>query len=385
MRLSATKLALGCGVLALAALTTLPGARAAKSTLEIAVPAELSGSGATVGVLWRDAVMMAIEDINAKGGIRGHMLHGTAYDTQTNPSVSRAVIQKALDGHPFAVLGPVYSGSVIVDEALTQAAGVTEIMGGEADNLTQRGDKLVFRTSLGQSQTIPPIIAYLVHTVHAKRVAISWVNDDFGKGGHDLFVADAKKAGITVAVDVPSEVGQVSFAPDILKMRAAKIGAVFLYGHEEENARFLKGYRQMGMKSAVTGGSSSADAQTIHLAGSAANGVVTFSGIATGSPVPAVQAFVKRFEAKYHTHPDHNAIKGYMAVWMLKAAVDKMGKADPKGIAAALHGMTITPKTEPGILLPMHVFANGDIDNGGYLVEVKGGKQKVLRFVPPAS
>ena len=125
------------------------------------------------------------------------------------------------------------------------------------------------------------------------------------------------------------------------------------------------------------------DAQTIRLAGGAANGVVAFSGIATGSPVPAVRSFVKHFEAKYHTHPDHNAIKGYMAVWMLKAAVDKMGKADPHKLAATLHGMSISPKTEPGILLPMNVFANGDIDNGGYLIKVENGKQHVLRFVPP--
>jgi branched-chain amino acid transport system substrate-binding protein len=385
MRIPATKLALGVGALALAAMVALPVARAAEAPLEIAVPAELSGSGATVGVLWRDAVLMAIEDINAKGGMRGHMLQATAYDTQTNPSVSRAVIQKALDGHPFAVLGPVYSGSVIVDEALTQAAGVTEIMGGEADNLTKRGDPYLFRTSLGQSQTIPPIIDYLVNTVHAKRVGVSWANDDFGKGGHDLFVADAKKAGLDVVVDIPSEVGQVSFAPDLLKLRAANIDAVFLYGHEEENARFLKGYRQMGMKAVVVGGSSTADSKTIELAGGAADGVITFSGISTGSPVPAVQDFVARYKAKYHTRPDHNAIKGYMAVWMLKAAVDKMGKADPHGIAAALHGMTITPDKEPGILLPMKIFDNGDIDNGGYLLQVEDGKPHVLKFIPPAS
>ena len=47
--------------------------------------------------------------------------------------------------------------------------------------------------------------------------------------------------------------------------------------------------------------------------------------------------------------------------------------------------MTITPETEPGIMLPMKVLDNGDIDNGGYLVEVKDGKPQVMKFVPPAS
>ena len=219
------------------------------------MPAELSGSGATVGVLWRDAVLMAIEDVNAKGGIQGHMLHATPYDTQTNPSVSRAVIQQALDGHPFAVLGPVYSGSVIVDEALTQAAGVTEIMGGEADNLTSRGDPLLFRTSLAQWQTIPPIIDYLVNTVHAKKRGRLLGERRFRQGRARSVRRRRQEGRRRRRADIPSEVGQVSFAPDLLKLRAANVDAVFLYGHEEENARFLKGFRQMGMKAALVGGS----------------------------------------------------------------------------------------------------------------------------------
>ncbi len=381
MRISTSKLAIGCSLLAM--LTAMPAAHAGKSVLEIAIPAELSGSGATVGVLWRDGIMMGIEDVNAKGGIRGHMLHGTPYDTQTNPAVSRAVIQKALDGKPYAVLGPVYSGSVIVDEALTQKAGVTEIMGGEAGNLTTQGDPTLFRTSLGQAQTIPPIISYLKDKVHAKSVGVSYVNDDFGKGGNTLFLADAKKAGLNVTSDISSEAGQVTFQPDLLKMQAAKTDAVFLYDHEEEVARFLKGFRQMGMKAAVVGGSTVADAQAIKLSQGATDGAVSFAGIGSSSPIPAIQSFVKRFEAKYKTHPDHNAIKGYMAVAMLQAATDKEGKADPRGLAKALHGLTITPDKYPLIMTPMKVLANGDIDNGGYLIQVKAGKAGVLSYVAP--
>ena len=71
---------------------------------------ELSGSGASVGTLWRDAVRMAADELNAQGGILGHQIEITDYDTQTNPSTSRAMIQKALDAHPYAVLGPICSG-----------------------------------------------------------------------------------------------------------------------------------------------------------------------------------------------------------------------------------------------------------------------------------
>ncbi|MGC8470106.1 MAG: ABC transporter substrate-binding protein, partial [Acetobacteraceae bacterium] len=278
MRRNAVTLATAAGALMIAGAAAIPArhATAAASPIKIAIPAELSGSGASVGTLWRDGVELAISDLNAKGGILGHPLVGTVYDTQTNPSVSRAVILKALDGHPYAVLGPVYSGSIQVDEPLTQKARIAEIMGGEAANLTTMGDPYIFRTSLGQAQTVPPVVDYLVKDLHAKRVGMIWVNDDYGKGGHSIFLADAKKAGLKVVADISSEAGQVSFAPDLLKLRAAHVDAVFVYLHEEENARLLKGMRQMGLKVPVVGGATLIDAQTMKLAGSDANGVVSF-------------------------------------------------------------------------------------------------------------
>ncbi len=371
--------------IALAALalgTTAPRARAQE--LQIAIPAELTGSGASVGVLWRNGAEMAIDDINAKGGILGHKLTYTVYDTQTNPSVSRAVIQKALDGHPYAVLGPVYSGSVKVDEPLTQKAGITEIMGGVADDLTTQGDPTIFRTTLAQSLALPPAVTYMKDMLHAKRVAMIWVNDDYGIGGHKAMQALLAKAGMDLVVDDSSEAGQVSFAPDILKIRAAHPDVVFVYLHEEENARLMKALKQNGIKAPVVGGTVT-DQQTIKLAGDAAEGALSIGGMDISAPVPAIAEFHKRFVDRFHVEPDHNALQAYMAVWMIKAGTEKMGKADPQGLAAALHGMTITPEEQPGIMVPMHILANGDIDNGALLTTVKGGQQVVLKVIPPAA
>ena len=76
------------------------------------------------------------------------------------------------------------------------------------------------------------------------------------------------------------------------------------------------------------------DAQTIKLAGADANGVVGHAMLTPNAPIPEAQDFVKRFEERYHVVPDHNAIQGYMAVWMVKAATEKMGKPDADHLAA---------------------------------------------------
>ncbi len=86
--------------------------------------------------------------------------------------------------------------------------------------------------------------------------------------------------------------------------------------------------------------------------------------------------------AKYHYVPDHNGIKGYLAVYMIKAGTEKMGKLDPKGLAAALHGLTITADKEPGILMDVTIDENGDLDRESFLGEVVNGKQVIKEVLP---
>jgi branched-chain amino acid transport system substrate-binding protein len=151
--------------------------------IKLANVAELSGGGATVGTNWKNGIDLAIEEINAKGGVLGRKLEVTHADSQSNPGVARAQVQKALDGEPYVLLGPGYSGSVKVTAPLAAEAGITQIMGGEAAELTQAGNKFLFRTSFGQQSSMPKVAKYINDEVKAKSVAIVWVNNDFGRGG----------------------------------------------------------------------------------------------------------------------------------------------------------------------------------------------------------
>ena len=88
------------------------------------------------------------------------------------------------------------------------------------------------------------------------------------------------------------------------------------------------------------------------------------------------------FVKKYNYVPDHNGIKGWLAVYMIKAATEKMGKVDPKALADTLHGMTIKAADEPGILMDVTFDENGDIDRQGFLVEIVDGKQVIKQVLP---
>lgn len=96
-----------------ALLTAMTATSAFAQAIKLADVAELGG-GATVGTNWKNGIDLAIEEINAKGGVLGRKLEVTHADSQSNPGVARAQVQKALDAEPYVLLGPGYSGSVKV-------------------------------------------------------------------------------------------------------------------------------------------------------------------------------------------------------------------------------------------------------------------------------
>ena len=351
-------------------------------TINLADVAELSGSGATVGTNWKNGIDLAVEEINAKGGILGAKIVVTHADTQSNAGTAKAQAQKALDGEPYALLGPGYSGSVKVCAPLAAEAGIAEIMGGEAAELTRNGNKFLFRTSFGQQTSMPKIAKYIAETLKAKTAAVVWVNNDFGKGGHDTILKEFSARGVTVVADDSTEAGQADFAADALKVKNANPDVVFIYLNEEESARILKELRKADVKAPLVGETTLIGQKVIELAGDAANGALGHVGLTTDAPIPAIKAFRDKFAAKYNYVPDHNGIKGYLAVYMIKAATEKMGKLDSKNLAAALHGLTITPDKEPGILMEVTIDENGDLDRQSFLGEVVGGKQVIKEVLP---
>ena len=354
----------------------------AQQTVYMPIVIEVSGNGAVSGTNFRDGALMAIDEINAKGGILKRKINAPVSDTQSNAAISRAQVQKAIDGDPYVILGPVFSGSVKVNMQLAQQAEVPQIVGAEAAEITQMGNPYVFRTSFGQQMSMPKMAAFVANGMKAKTVAFLWVNNDYGKGGRDVFFEEMKKRGIKIVADVSTESGQVDFAADIVKMKASNADVMFIYTNEEECARVLREARKQGVKQPIIGETNVISQKVIDLAGETAEGAKGHVGLTADAPIPAVQEFTAKFQKRYKYVPDHNGLKGYMGVYAVKYATEKLGKFDRKALAKSLHGMTITPQQEPGILIETTWDDKGDVDRISFLVEVVKGRQKVVEILP---
>ncbi len=354
----------------------------AQEKIKLVNVSELSGAGATAGTNWRNGIDLAVSQINASGGIMGKQIELVSYDSQTNPAASRTAIQRGIDEGAYAILGPVFSGPIMASMQVAQTAEIAQFVGGEAAGITQKGNAFVFRTSLSQSAAMPKLANYMQNELKAKSVAFVWGNNDFGRGGRDVMLPELEKRGIKVVADISTEQGQADFAADAIKAKNSNADAIFVYLNEDESARFLRAAKQQGITTPLIGETTLLGAKVIELAGEAANGVKGHVGLSVDAPVPAFAKFGKEFKDKFNYASDHNGMKGYMAVFMIKAATEKMGKLDKKGVAETLHGWTIKPAAYPGILIETSIDKNGDLDRESFLGEVIAGKQVISKTLP---
>jgi len=353
--------------------------------IKIAGLVELSGPGATSGTNFNDGVKLAVKEINAAGGILGRRVDYSSSDTQSQPQVAKALAVKAIDDGAYVVMGPVFSGSILVSMAETKRAEIPNFTGGEATAITQQGNPYIFRTSFTQASAMPKVARYLKDNLKAKTVAIIWVNNDFGKGGRDAFVKAIEGQGIKVVADISTDQGQLDFSGAVLKAKQANADALFVYSNEEESARALRELRKQGYDKPIVGETVLTSQKVIELAGEAANGAVAHVGLTADAPNPAIAAFAAKFQKEYNYKPDHNGLKGYTAMYVVKAVTEKIGKVDPKAFANAMHGIKLTAKEYPGILMDVSFDKNGDLDRESFMTRAANGKQEVIAVLPAVS
>ncbi|MEI6300785.1 MAG: ABC transporter substrate-binding protein [Betaproteobacteria bacterium] len=344
---------------------------------------ELSGTGTTSGTNFDNGVKLAVKEINASGGILGRKIEYTPMDTQSNPGVAKALAQKAVDMGAYVVMGPVFSGSIIVSMVETKRAEIPNFTGGEAANITQQGNPYIFRTSFTQSTAMPKIANYIKDSVKAKTVDLIWVNNDFGKGGRDLIMKSLEARGIKIAADVSTDPGQIDFSGAVLKVKQSNADALFAYTNEEESARLLRELRKQGYTKPVIGETVLTSQKVIELAGEAANGAIAHVGLSADAPLPQFRAFDAKFQKEFKSKSDHNGVKGYTGIYIVKAVTEKIGKFDQKAFAKAMHGVKLTYKEYPGVMMDVRFDQNGDIDRESFLTKVVDGKQVVTETLPP--
>jgi branched-chain amino acid transport system substrate-binding protein len=353
-------------------------ASAAQADIAIAGITEAQGGGAVAGSAFRNGYRMAIEEINAAGGLLGHRLVLTQFDIDTHQAAALEAAQSAVAAKPFAILGPVFSGMTLSAMQATATSGIPHFTGGEAATIARRFHPTLMRTSLSQSGAMPRLAAMAAYGLGVRKVALLSVDNEFGREGRALLTQALARRGTTLAFDGAVKPGQQDVAQIVRQAVLAQADALLLYLNEGESLNVLTELRKQNFQGTIVGEGPLVSAQVIGAAGGAAEGVVAHTGVSVDLPSPRMLSFSASYLQRYGMKPDHNAAKGYFAVQVIKVGLLKLGQVDAAAFMALVKKTRLDGRANPDLMTSVSYDLFGDLNRESYFVQVRGGRTEIM-------
>lgn len=348
---------------------TLAGLRAARASEPwlVCQVVELSGPFAAAGDAWRNGVELAVQEINADGGLLGRLVQVMTFDAQSNPAAARAALLRGLESDPLAVVGPAMSAPA--RSMLAVPRGIRPLLlGGGAADLIGPAHPNVFRTLPSDAVLMTRLAGWLRDGGGARRLAIlSHASEPFRDRGEALARA-ARGAGLEITGET---VTGTDLAADVARaLRGAPDTAALLLpagpaGHAAALAR------RSAPTVSVIGGASLLAPKSLAAAGEAAEGLRAQVLLADDPDAAELLAFRTRFQRRNADPADAAALGGYVALTGLRAAIAQAGSTEPRAVSEALRRV--------------HVLDGGGWDDNGestrpsWIVEWRDGAPAVLK------
>ncbi|UGT39369.1 ABC transporter substrate-binding protein [Nocardia yamanashiensis] len=350
------RLRLVVGVASAALVAGLTGAcsdssSADKGTVYFGVSGPKTGASAEYGRLWQQGFDLALDEINAAGGIDGKKVELKWEDSQSDPKQTVPIATKFVgDNSIIAELGdfsspasiaasPVYNRGKLVQYGFTNSS----------TDFTKGGDY-----SWSPSITLDVFQERNAQWVSAKakKVSVVYLETDWGKQAFKFFEQFAKEKGVEIVYSSPILPDSQDFRPVLIKGRDANPDAFVHLGYGPDGALVVKQLRDVGFGGQFFGGQNTP--QFISLAGTAAEGDIVNGVFSASDPNPKIQAFVGKFKAKFGTDPGDFNVYAYDALNVLVKAA-KQGGATREGILKGLREI----KDFDGIGLGTFAFDQG--------------------------
>ncbi len=326
----------------------------AAETIKIGFNAPLTGFAAADGNSARIGAELAVEQINAAGGVNGKMLELVVYDDQASPKESVPIAQKLIEKDKVKVgISGSYSGATRAAAGVYQSAGVPYISAYAVHpDITRAGD-YVFRTSFVGEVQGRAGAKLIGDTLGKKKVSMITLNNDFGQSLASGFREAAGKYGVQVLNEYDYSIKDRQFGPIVSKVKADNPEAIYASGYFFTAGPLVAQLRSAGINAPVIGQEGYDSEKFIEIAGPSAEGVIITTSLDRDSDAAETRSFIEQFEKKAGFKADMVAASAHTAVKVAAEALRKAGQAyhtsqkeeDPAAIRDAIAGTTVQAST----------------------------------------
>lgn len=295
--------------------------------IRFGVPEILSGTAQALGQQDLQGVQMAVDEINAAGGVNGSKIELDVQDTALNAGTAIALVNKyAADNTILAIHGPLSTPELVATAPICGQNKIVCLAAGSTSPWVGAFNDWTFRSNLISAIALPSVLKTVKAKLPINNIAI------IGDSGNPCSIGEtallrgkiAQDLGLTV-VDVEGyRQTDTDFTPQIAKILPKNPDLLYVTGISDQAALIIQQARQRGFKGEILGGCSDLnDAKILQKSNNAAVNAITFSAFNEFDTRPIVQKFVAKYKAKYNSDPSNFVAAGYDSIYLFADAAKR--------------------------------------------------------------
>jgi branched-chain amino acid transport system substrate-binding protein len=361
----------------------IAGSALSQDTIKVGEFGSLTGDNASFGISQNNGVQMAVEEINAAGGVLGKKIELISEDNQTKQGETTTIARKLISqDHVVAVIGEVASSKSLEAAPICQASKIPQIATAATNpKVTQTGD-YIFRVCFTDDFQAVVIARFVLEKLKLNKVAfMTDVKQDYSVGLTNIAKDYLTKNGATIVKEQSYSSGDKDFRAQLTDLKAAAPDAIIITGYYPEAALIAKQARQFGIKAILVGGDGWDGSSLITVGGKAIEGSYFSNHFSVEDTSPLVQSFVQKYKQKYNVVPDAFAALGYDAMKLLADAITRAGSTDPEKLRVAIQD------TEgfPGVSGKITIGKDRNAQKSAVIITIKDGAYKYAETIEPKS
>lgn len=365
-----------------AALAGAPGCKKRNQGLSIGLYLSLTGDKADFGISTRNGVTIALEELNAAGGLLGQQVRVVAEDTRGDSNEASSAVTRLIDReHVCGIIGEVASSLSLAGGRICQRRGIPMISPSSTNpDVTRIGDN-VFRVCFLDPFQGEVMARFAKNSLHVSRVAVfKDQGSAYSTGLAEAFRVAFTRLGGTVVDEQSYRASDTHFSAQISSMLARQPEALFVPGYYTEVALIAREVRGAGFQGRMLGGDGWSSNSLVQRDDDKLVGDFYSEGFAPeGATTPVAQRFVQKYREKYRGEPNGLAALGYDAALVMFDAIRRAGSAEPARIKTAL----ATTRNLAGATGVITLNENRDAVKSAVILEVRENAIRYRETVNP--